>query len=175
MIGVSSWSDNVVIPKRSKQDRDIAALLANADVQMKQIKALTAAVKNKKGPTRTPSLSSNRNSHNEKDGRRYDWGKQFGSSTDFSDKKSFMTWLHTAPDGSSTTCKKNNLTWNWCTKCVRWSPHKSSACVRTSNRKPAIAFANVCVDINSEESDVATADEWSDDDIEVSKPRNVVM
>ena len=82
-----------------------------------------------------------------------------------------MTWLHTAPEGSSTTCKKNNLTWYWCTKCVRWSPHKLSACPRTSTRKPATAYANICVDVNSDDSSVASADEWSDDDIKVSKPR----
>ena len=82
-----------------------------------------------------------------------------------------MTWLHTAPEGSSTTCKKNNLTWYWCTKCVRWSPHKLSACPRTSTCKPATAYANICVHVNSNDLSVATADEWSDDDIEVSKPR----
>ena len=69
MIALSTWSDNVSVPKRSKQDRDIAALLTNADVKTKQIKALTAVV-NKNNSSYTPSVSSNNTPHSHKEGRR---------------------------------------------------------------------------------------------------------
>ena len=81
-----------------------------------------------------------------------------------------MTWLHTVPIGSSTTCKKGILTWHWCTKCACWSPHTLSACPRTSTHRPSTAYINICVDVHSDTS-IATAELWTDNDIEVSKPR----
>ena len=53
MISLNTWAPQDRIPKKSKSDKDIAALLANAEAQKAQIKALTAAVRENKTGKRT--------------------------------------------------------------------------------------------------------------------------
>ena len=62
-------------------------MLANADAQTKQNKALTAAVKNNKNNNHTPSLTLNSKSTLDKDARSYDWNSQYWNNKGFPDKK----------------------------------------------------------------------------------------
>ena len=82
----------------------------------------------------------------------HDWKSKYGDGKDFDTKSDFMMWLHKDPTGDKYVCNKNELTWNWCTKCVRWSSHKSANCTRSSTRGYP-TYANVAVHCENVDSD----------------------
>ena len=137
MVTLKTWSTNSrsnepQIPKKSKQDRDISAILASSEEANAKISAMMKALTkaSKKG---YPAIVGNRDT--KKSGPKHDWDKQFGEGKDFPTKSEFMTWLHEAPSSGKSTTKKNGLTWFWCNKCVRYTSHKSSECTKTTKRE----------------------------------------
>ena len=82
----------------------------------------------------------------------------------FSTKSDFMTWLHETPSSGKSTAKKSGLTWFWCNKCVRYTPHKSSECTKTTKHEKSAAFVAIAsaeVNVTSVGSMASTAD-WSE-------------
>ena len=173
MISLKTWAPHDRIPKKSKSNKDIAALLANAEAQKAQIKALTAAVRENKTGKRSNAAIRQNGFQGTRPTNKHDWKLQYGEDKDFDDKTSFMDWLHKAPTGSSKSVKKNDIWWYWCPKCLRWSSHKSTECTRTSKREKPTAFANVASRMTDARSDSNSESEmeWSDENIEVSHPR----
>ena len=92
MVTLTNWStsgstNNQSIPKKSKQNRDIAALLASSEEANAKINAMTKALAkaSKKG---YPAIMGNRDK--KKSGPKHDLDIQFGEERDLSDKK----WFH---------------------------------------------------------------------------------
>ena len=86
-----------------------------------------------------------------------------------------MDWLHEAPSSGKSTAKKNGLTWFWCSKCVRYTSHKSAECTKTTKRDTSKAYAVIAsaqVDFSTAGSMVSTAD-WSEDEEPVKKKKRV--
>ena len=187
MIHLGTWKpkSDSQIPKKSKQDRDIAALTATAKLQDNKIRRLTKSLKNGGGSGKAEkaflSLQENGAGKEKNDLTNrspYSWSKHFGTGKDFADKQSLLVWVHKNPTDGKTTCVKNGFTWNWCKNCVRWSPHTSKECSRVGKRQSMyeahVANRNIIRStINSSSDDKSTTSEgeWTDDDIETSRPR----
>ena len=140
----STKSECDVIPKKRKAETtDILSLLAQSCKETKSmIKAMMA-----KGST-VPSVPTPRIGRSTP----WSWENQHGRGKDFSEKKEFFTWLHTEPDVTNRSVMKNGVKWYWCTKCIRFTSHKSTECSRKTIRQ-ITASANVAKATKSAESD----------------------
>ena len=174
MVALKTWATSSgqveSIPKKSKQDRDIAALIANSAEANAKINAMTKAMakSSKKGYA---ALTGNRDA--KKSGSKHDWIKQYGDGKDFPDKSSFMTWLHEAPTKGKKAAKKNGIIWYWCEKCIRFTSHKSTECTKTSKREKRVAFAGVAsvgADVYTDDG-LNSSDDWSESEQETPPPR----
>jgi len=128
------------------------------------------AKSNKKG---YPALTGNRDAKNKNGSSKHDWRKQYGENKEFTDKNSFMTWLHKAPTNGKSTAKKNGLLWFWCSKCLRYTGHKSAECTKPTKRDNTVAFAGIAAadsDVDSDGS-MVSAVAWTESEDESSPVR----
>ena len=144
---------DAITKKRKAEPTDILSLLAQSRKETKSmIQAMMAKTSQPSGPT--PRLRKT---------TAWSWEAQYGRGKDFADSKEFLLWLHTEPDVITGSVKKNGVKWYWCTKCVRFTSHKSAECTRKSVRQIK-ASANLASaskpspqsDSDSDESEIYT-------------------
>ena len=69
--------------------------------------------------------------------------------------------------------QENGLIWFWCSKCLRYTGHKSTECTKTSKRENSVAFAGVAAadtDVDSDGS-MVSAVAWTESEDESTPPR----
>ena len=82
-----------------------------------------------------------------------------------------MNWLHEAPTNGKSFCKKNGLLWFWCEKCVRYTGHKSTECIKKSKKESKPAYANVARNSTIYTDELESSDHWSASKQETPPPR----
>ena len=112
------------------------------------IKAMMAMVSSKATQPSTRVTKSTKHS----------WENNYGKGKYFPDKAAFLDWLHSEPDVKTKSVIKNGAKWYWCSKCERFTSHKTSECTRKVKRSALKASAHL-----SASTSLDTVDEGKSD------------
>ena len=99
---------------------------------------------------------------------KHSWDYQFGKGKDFTDRHSFLQWLHEKPENVTKSVTKNNLKWYWCTTCGRYTSHKTADCKKTNPKSEKVTAMLAESHKTTSTYDASTDDQYQMSDSESS-------
>ena len=89
---------------------------------------------------------------------KHSWENHYGKGKYFPDKAAFLDWLHSEPDVTTKSVSKNGAKWYWCSKCERFTSHKTSECTRKAKRSAIKASAHLSTSTSVDTEEIRKSD-----------------